>query len=73
MDGFVAQYNADRPHQALDGRASVTPTDRFQPVPQRERELLELLPQRLTPATEPKDADATDEDDDADVLPVRPK
>jgi hypothetical protein len=68
VDGFVAQYNTDRPHQALDERTPVMPADRFRPAPRDEQELLELwLPPRLAPA-EPGDHEVTD---DADVLPVR--
>jgi hypothetical protein len=45
----VAEYNADRPHQALDGRFPVTPADRFTPVPPAQRDLVELwLPPVLT-------------------------
>jgi hypothetical protein len=76
VDGFVARYNTDRPHQALDERAPVMPADRFRPVPQDERELLELwLPPHLAPAAEPGDHESSDggegSEDDADVLPVR--
>jgi hypothetical protein len=49
LDGWVAEYNADRPHQALDGRFPVTPADRFTPVPPAQRDLVELwLPPALT-------------------------
>jgi hypothetical protein len=51
VDRFVDQYNADRPHQALDDDEPVTPADRFTPVPADERELLELwLPPTVVPA-----------------------
>lgn len=57
VDGFVAQYNADRPHQALDAELPVTPAERFTPVPPEQRELLELwLPPVLAPTT-PKSAE----------------
>lgn len=70
MDGFVAQYNADRPHQALDEELPVMPADKFRPVSVEQRELLELwLPPHLTPAIEPSDHRAAD--DRAEVLPVR--
>ena len=50
VDGFVAQYNADRPHQALDAELPVTPAERFTPIPEEKRELLELwLPPVLAP------------------------
>jgi transposase InsO family protein len=49
LDAWVAEYNADRPHQALDGRSPVTPADRFTPVPPAQRDLVELwLPPALT-------------------------
>src|SRR5690348_5111051 len=49
LDAWVAEYNADRPHQALDGRMPVTPADRFTPVPSAQRELIDLwLPPALT-------------------------
>ena len=35
IDAWVSEYNADRPHQALDGRLPVTPADRFTPVAAR--------------------------------------
>ena len=56
MDAWVAEYNADRPHQALDGQVPVTPADRFIPVPPARRELIELwLPPALTPASSADD------------------
>jgi transposase InsO family protein len=49
LDAWVAEYNADRPHQALDGQVPVTPADRFTPVPPAQRELIDLwLPPSLT-------------------------
>ena len=52
LDAWVAEYNADRPHQALDGRAPVTPAGRFTPVPPAQRDLVELwLPPALTPVS----------------------
>ncbi len=42
VDGFVAQYNTDRPHQALDADSPVTPAQRFAPVAPEQRDLLEL-------------------------------
>jgi transposase InsO family protein len=50
VDTWVAEYNADRPHQSLDGQLPVTPADRFTPVPPAQRELIDLwLPPALTP------------------------
>jgi transposase InsO family protein len=52
LDAWVAEYNADRPHQALDGQVPVTPADRFTPVPPAQRELIDLwLPPALSPAS----------------------
>ncbi len=48
VDQWVAEYNTDRPHQGLDVKAPVVPADRFAPVPEERRELLELwLPPNL--------------------------
>src|SRR3954454_14848898 len=46
VDDWVREYNAQRPHQSLD--APVTPAERFQAVPDEQRELLPLwLPAAL--------------------------
>jgi len=51
VDAFVAQYNADRPHQALDPQQPVSPADRFTPIPQQATELLPVwLPPTLAVA-----------------------
>jgi hypothetical protein len=42
VDAWVADYNLDRPHQALDDQQPVTPADRFRPVPDEQRQLVEL-------------------------------
>lgn len=42
VDAWVADYNLDRPHQALDPRLPVTPADRFRPIPDEQRQLIEL-------------------------------
>ncbi|HET7278959.1 MAG TPA: IS481 family transposase, partial [Dermatophilaceae bacterium] len=42
VDAWVAQYNSERPHQGLDEQVPVTPADRFAPIPQAERGLVEL-------------------------------
>jgi hypothetical protein len=42
IDDWVREYNADRPHQALELRDPVTPAERFQPAPVEQRELLGL-------------------------------
>jgi transposase InsO family protein len=49
LDDWVREYNAQRPHQALDVAAPVTPAERFQPVPAVQRELLAIwLPAGLS-------------------------
>ena len=51
VDAWVSDYNLDRPHQALDPKLPVTPADRFRPVPDEQRQLIELwLPPTLEPA-----------------------
>ena len=42
LDDWVREYNAERPHQALETRAPVTPAERFQPAPAEQRELLPI-------------------------------
>jgi transposase InsO family protein len=50
VDAWVADYNIDRPHQAIDDKQPVTPTDRFRPVPDEQRQVVELwLPPTLVP------------------------
>jgi transposase InsO family protein len=50
LDVFVADYNGERPHQALDLKQPVSPRQRFTPTPQAERALVELwVPPTLTP------------------------
>jgi hypothetical protein len=62
-DGWVGQYNTDRPHQGLDERVPVTPAQRFAPIDPAEREVVELwLPPTLQPVTndDPAPMSATD-------------
>ncbi|HEY5178259.1 MAG TPA: IS481 family transposase [Dermatophilaceae bacterium] len=40
VDVWVADYNAQRPHQGLDDKFPVTPAERFEPVPAADRESL---------------------------------
>jgi len=48
VDAWVAGYNTDRPHQALDDKVPVTPAERFAPVPAEQRAVLPLwLPPTL--------------------------
>jgi transposase InsO family protein len=60
IDAYVRHYNTDRPHQGLDVKAPVTPSDRFQPTPTEQSAMLELwLPGALAPVpgpTEPGEA-----------------
>jgi transposase InsO family protein len=52
VDTWVGHYNADRPHQALDAKAPVTPAERFAPVPAGQRDLVGLwLPAALDSAS----------------------
>ena len=54
VDTWVAGYNTDRPHQALDEKVPVTPADRFTPVPPQQRNLIGLwLPAALDSASAP--------------------
>jgi transposase InsO family protein len=48
LDDWVREYNAMRPHQALDTAEPVTPSERFRPAPAEQRELLAIwLPAAL--------------------------
>lgn len=40
VGAWVHQYNTDRPHQGLDETSPVTPSQRFAPVPDEQRDLL---------------------------------
>jgi transposase InsO family protein len=54
VDRFVADYNGERPHQALDVTQPVSPQQRFTPSPHTERELVELwVPPTLGPVVTP--------------------
>jgi hypothetical protein len=53
----VGEYNALRPHQALETHAPVTPAERFQPAPAEQRELLAIwLPGALSAVPAPATA-----------------
>jgi transposase InsO family protein len=58
VDIYIAGYNTDRPHQALDEKVPVTPAERFSPVPAAQRELISLwLPAPLETASAPAAAE----------------
>jgi transposase InsO family protein len=58
VDTYIAGYNTDRPHQALDEKVPVTPAERFSPVPAAQRELISLwLPAPLEAASAPAAAE----------------
>lgn len=62
LDEWVAEYNAERPHQALNAKLPVVPADRFSPVPDDQRALLPLwLPPTLTATPEPVSEPSDDE------------
>ena len=42
VHAWVEQHNTSRPHQGLDPKAPVTPTDGFIPIPDQERALVDL-------------------------------
>lgn len=59
VDGFVDQYNCDRPHQALDPVRPVSPAERFTPIPEEQRDLVPLwVPPTLVPALKNADEQA---------------
>ena len=54
VDSYVAEYNTDRPHQALDEKVPVTPAERFAPVPASQQNLISLwLPATLEGTSAP--------------------
>jgi transposase InsO family protein len=54
LDDWVREYNATRPHQALETKIPVAPAERFQPAPAEQRELLPLwLPGSLASVPAP--------------------
>jgi transposase InsO family protein len=71
VDAWVGDYNAERPHQGLDDKLPVTPAERFEPVANQDRELLDLwLPPTLvhTPRITTATATAADDDDEAESV-----
>jgi transposase InsO family protein len=70
LDDWVREYNAQRPHQALDRAAPVTPAQRFQSSP-KERELLELwLPGSLSSVPAPASTPTAERARDAGAAEV---
>jgi transposase InsO family protein len=53
VDTWVAHYNAERPHQALDEHLPVTPADRFTPFPPEQQNLVDLWLPPTTTITRP--------------------
>jgi len=71
LDDWVREYNADRPHQALETRVPVTPADRFQPASDEQRELLPLwLPGALARVPGPAGSATSERALDAGVAPI---
>ena len=71
VDEFVHNYNADRPHQALNADRPVTPADRFTPTPDQERKLLPVwLPPALASAPTGSTGPVTSADDDGTAEPA---
>jgi transposase InsO family protein len=68
VDDWVREYNATRPHQALEIHAPVTPAERFQPASDEQRELLPIwLPGDLAAVPEPATVESAV---DAQVAPA---
>lgn len=60
IDAWVAGYNSDRPHQALDVQVPVMPDDRFAPAPATDSALVELwLPPSIKPVEPVEEPPAT--------------
>jgi transposase InsO family protein len=71
VDAWVAHYNAERPHQALDQKVPVTPAERFVPVPAGQRSLVDLwLPPALEDAGAPAPEPAEPDGEAAEGLPA---
>jgi transposase InsO family protein len=68
LDDWVREYNATRPHQALEIHAPVTPAERFQPASDEQRQLLPIwLPGDLSAVPEPATVESAV---DAEVVPA---
>jgi transposase InsO family protein len=70
IDDWVREYNASRPHQALETKVPVAPAERFQPAPDEQRELLPLwLPGALSAVPEPASTPTVERAIDAGAAP----
>jgi transposase InsO family protein len=70
IDDWVREYNAARPHQALETKVPVTPAQRFQPVSDEQRELLPVwLPGSLASVPEPASTPTAERAIDAGATP----
>src|SRR3954469_3315861 len=70
LDAWVRDYNAQRPHQALETSAPVTPSERFQAASDEQRELLGLwLPGELSAVVEPARTASVERAVDAGAAP----
>jgi transposase InsO family protein len=71
LDDWVREYNAERPHQALETKVPVAPAERFHPAPAEQRELLPLwLPGSLASVSEPASTPTAERAIDAGAAPA---
>jgi len=71
LDDWVREYNATRPHQALETKIPVAPAERFQPAPAEQRELLPLwLPGSLASVPAPASTPTAERALDAGAAPA---
>jgi transposase InsO family protein len=70
LDDWVREYNAMRPHQALDTAEPVTPSERFRPAPAEQRELLAIwLPAALASVPDSASTPTVERASDAGAAP----
>jgi transposase InsO family protein len=70
IDDWVREYNAERPHQALETKVPVAPAERFEPAPVEQRELLGLwLPGSLASVPAPASTPTAERALDAGAAP----
>jgi transposase InsO family protein len=71
IDDWVREYNSDRPHQSLELREPVTPSERFAAASDEQRELLPLwLPAALAAVPQPPVAPTVERAIDAGAAPT---